>query len=112
MSSKGGGCKPNLTRMQLGYAPMSTGVIQLGGATMTGLVRKATLLSIGGVLLAGAAFAGIPAAANSQAPCIILMDFPNSTNNVGANPGVCNVGTLKVIVRDALNNPVAGSDVV
>jgi hypothetical protein len=79
---------------------------------MTGLVRKATLLSIGGLLLAGAAFAGIPAAANSSAPCIILMDFPNSTNNVGANPGVCNVGTLKVIVKDALNNPVAGSDVV
>ena len=79
---------------------------------MTGLVRKATLLSIGGLLLAGAAFAGIPAAANSQAPCIVLMDLPNSTNNVGANAGVCSQPALKVIVRDALNNPVAGSDVV
>jgi hypothetical protein len=80
---------------------------------MTGLVRKATLLTVCGLtLMAGAAMAGIPAAANSQKPCVILMDLPNSTNNVGANAGVCGQAALKVIVRDALNNPVANSDVV
>jgi len=79
---------------------------------MTGLVRKATLLSACGLVLAGAAMAGIPNAANSQKPCIILMDLSNSTNNVGANAGVCSQPALKVIVRDALNNPVANSDVV
>jgi hypothetical protein len=79
---------------------------------MTGLVRKATLLSACGLMLAGAAMAGIPNAANSQKPCVILMDLPNSPNNVGVNPGVCGQPALKVIVRDALNNPVANSDVV
>ena len=79
---------------------------------MTGLVRKATLLSACGLLLAGVSMAGIPNAANSQKPCVILMDYPNSPNNVGVNPGVCSVPALKVIVRDALNNPVNNSDVV
>jgi len=79
---------------------------------MTGLVRKATLLSACGLVLAGAAMAGVPNAANSQKPCIILMDLSNSKNNVGSNNGVCGQSGLKVIVRDALNNPVANSDVV
>jgi hypothetical protein len=80
---------------------------------MTGLVRKATLLSVCGLLIvAGAAVAGVPHAGNSQKPCVILMDLPNSTNNVGVNAGVCGINALKVIVRDALNNPVANSDVV
>ena len=80
---------------------------------MTGLVRKATLLSVCGLMLvAGAALAGVPNAANSQKPCVILMDVPNSTNNVGVNPGVCGINALKVIVRDALNNPVVNADVV
>jgi len=82
---------------------------------MTGLVRKATLLSACGLLLAGSAMAGIPNAANSQAPCIIVMDFPNSDNTAtlqGTEKGVCAVPALKVIVRDALNVPVANSDVV
>lgn len=79
---------------------------------MTGLVRKATLLSACGLVLAGAAMAGIPNATNSQKPCVILMDLSNSPNNVGVNPGVCSQPALKVIVRDALNNPVANSDVV
>lgn len=79
---------------------------------MTGLVRKATLLCVGGVLLAGAAMAGVPSPANSQAPCIVLMDMDNSTNSIGVNPGVCGQPALKVIVRDANNNPVAGSAVV
>jgi hypothetical protein len=79
---------------------------------MTGLVRKAALLSACGLVLAGAALAGVPNAANSQKPCIMLMDLSNSKNNVGVNNGVCGQSALKVIVRDALNNPVANSDVV
>jgi len=79
---------------------------------MTGLVRKATLLAACGLVVAGAAAAGIPNAANSQKPCVILADFPNSNQFGGVNPGVCVVNALKVIVRDALNNPVANSDVV
>ena len=77
---------------------------------MTGLVRKATYLSACGLMLAGAAMAGVPSAANSSAPCILLMDLPNT----GVNPGICQtlVPTLKVIVRDGLGNLVAGSDVV
>lgn len=79
---------------------------------MTGLVRKATLLTVCGLVVAGAAAAGVPSPAHSQAPCVVLMDLSNSPNNVGANAGVCGQPALKVIVRDALNNPVAGSDVV
>jgi hypothetical protein len=79
---------------------------------MTGLVRKATLLCVCGVLLAGAAMAGVPSPANSQSPCILLMDLPNSTNNVGGNAGVCGQPALLVIVRDAGNAPVAGATVV
>ena len=79
---------------------------------MTGLVRKATLLCVAGVLVAGAAMAGVPSPANSQKPCILLMDFGNSNNGVGANQGVCGQPALKVIVRDANNAPVAGATVV
>ena len=72
---------------------------------MTGLVRKATLLSACGLLLAGAAMAGIPNAANSPLPTspLIIAD--------GDNPGAA-CHTFAFVVRDALNNPVAGSDVV
>ena len=79
---------------------------------MTGLVRKTTLFTVCGLVVAGAAMAGVPSPANSQAPCVILMDFPNSQNSVGVNPAICSVPSLKVVVRDALNNPVSGSDVV
>src|SRR5215475_10671403 len=79
---------------------------------MTGLVRKATLLCVGGILVAGAAMAGVPSGANSQKPCILLMDFGNSTNGVGVNAGVCGQPALKVIVRDGNNMVVAGATVV
>ena len=79
---------------------------------MTGLVRKATLLSACGLVIAGAAMAGIPSPAFSQKPCVILADFPNSNQFGGVNPGICGINALKVIVRDGLNNPVANSDVV
>lgn len=67
---------------------------------MTGLVRKATILCIGGLLIAGAAMAGIPSAANSTIPtCITLADVPSFAS--------CNA----MVIRDANNNPVAGSSV-
>ena len=67
---------------------------------MTGLVRKATMLCVGGLLLAGAAVAGIPSAANSVIPaCIALTDAQSNAS--------CNA----MIIRDANNNPVAGASV-
>jgi hypothetical protein len=63
-------------------------------------------------MVAGAAMAGVPHAGNSQKPCVVLMDLSNSTANVGINAGICGTPALRVIVRDALNNPVANSDVV
>ncbi len=68
---------------------------------MTGLVRKTTLLSAGALLIAGAAMAGIPSAANSVIPsCITVSD--------GSLSGACNSMTI----RDAANNPVANVTVV
>src|SRR5215831_1003921 len=74
---------------------------------MTGLVRKATLLSAAGMLLiASAAMAGVPSAANSSAPeCVTL---------VGSLAGVPDAaaGQFTVIVRDLANNPLNGASVV
>src|SRR5262245_45652793 len=50
----------------------------------------------------------IPDGRNCSAPpTVVLMDLPNSNNHVGVNPGVC--GWFKVVIRDALSNPVANS---
>ena len=72
---------------------------------MTGLVRKATLLTAASLLLASVAMAGVPSAANSTAPdCISL---------VGSNAGTPDAtGTFTVIVRDLANNPLNGASVV
>jgi len=73
---------------------------------MTGLVRKATLLTACGCLVAGAAMAGIP-------------DPANSLLGTGINLGASNnVGTVdvrvekNVTIRDAFNNPIQNSTVV
>ena len=74
---------------------------------MTGLVRKATLLSAAGMLLiASAAMASVPSAANSTAPACISL--------VGSLAGVPDAaaGQFTVIVRDLANNPLSGSSVV
>jgi hypothetical protein len=72
---------------------------------MTGLVRKATLLTAAGLLAASAAMAGVPSAANSNVPgCVPL---------VGSTAGVPDGnGTFIVIVRDLANNPLSGASVV
>src|SRR5262245_16098635 len=82
---------------------------------MTGLVRKATLLTVCGLVIAGAAVANTPSPANSQKPCIMLMDFPNSNNNAGANAAMCAdplYDALHVVVRDGSNAPVQNAEVI
>ena len=72
---------------------------------MTGLVRKATLLTAAGLLAASAAMAGVPSAANSTTPSCVPL--------VGSSAGVPDAfGTFTVIVRDLANNPLSGASVV
>jgi len=72
---------------------------------MTGLVRKATLLTAAGLLAASAAMAGVPSAANSTTPACVPL--------VGSSAGVPDAfGTFTVIVRDLANNPLSGASVV
>jgi len=72
---------------------------------MTGLVRKAMLLSAAGILFATAALANVPSAGNSQVPsCFSLM---------GSLAGAPDAhGTFTVLVRDLANNPLNGASVV
>jgi len=71
---------------------------------MTGLVRKATLLTLCGLLVAGAAMAGVPSSATSSKPaCINLV----GTNGTVTDPA----GQFTVTVRDVANNAVANSQV-
>jgi hypothetical protein len=72
---------------------------------MTGLVRKATLLTAAGLLAASAAMAGVPSAANSNVPSCVSL--------VGSAAGVPDaLGTFTVTVRDLANNPLSGASVV
>src|SRR5262252_1224345 len=72
---------------------------------MTGLVRKATLLTAAGLLAASAAMAGVPSAANSTTPACISL--------VGSLSGVPDgAGQFTVTVRDLANNPLNGASVV
>ena len=73
---------------------------------MTGLVRKATLLTAAGLLAASAAMAGVPSAANSTTPaCIALVGNAAGVPDAG-------LGSFTVIVRDLANNPLNGASVV
>jgi hypothetical protein len=72
---------------------------------MTALVRKATLLTAAGLLIASAAMAGVPSAANSTTPSCISL--------VGSLGGVPDgAGTFNIVVRDLANNPLNGASVV
>lgn len=73
---------------------------------MTGLVRKATLLTAAGLLVASAAMAGVPSEGNSTKPACITL--------VGQLAGVPDAaaGQFTVIVRDLANNPINGASVV
>ena len=71
---------------------------------MTGLVRKATLLSVCGLLGASAAIAGVPSATNSIIGTGIQL--------VGTAGGVADVKGQKLItVKDAIGNTVQNSTV-
>lgn len=71
---------------------------------MTGLVRKATLLSGALLMIAGVAMAGVPSAANSPVTGGIQLG--------GTSGGVVDSKVQAVItVRDASNNPVVNSTV-
>ena len=73
---------------------------------MTGLVRKATLLTAAGLLAASAAMAGVPSAANSTTPaCITLVGSLSGVPDAAA-------GQFTVTVRDLANNPLNGASVV
>ncbi len=72
---------------------------------MTGLVRKATLFAVCGVLAASAAFASVPSPANSNVPgCVALVG--NSAGTIDA------AGQFTVTVRDLANLPINNSLVV
>ena len=73
---------------------------------MTGLVRKATLLTAAGLLIASAAMASVPSAGNSTTPLCVRL--------VGALAGVPDnaAGQFTIVVRDLANNPLNGASVV
>jgi len=71
---------------------------------MTGLVRKATLIGVCGLLAASTAFANAPSPGNSDVPAWIPV--------VGTNNGVVHPGrSITVTVRDFTNNPLSGQTV-
>ena len=73
---------------------------------MTGLVRKATLLTAAGLLVASAAMAAVPSAANSTTPsCITLVGSLSGVPDAAA-------GQFTIVVRDLANNPLNGASVV
>ncbi len=69
---------------------------------MTGLVRKATLLSLCGLLVAGVAMAGVPSSGTSTIPACIGLVGTNGTITDGSK-------LVTVTVRDIANNAVANS---
>jgi hypothetical protein len=69
---------------------------------MNGLIRKATLLTVGGLLVAGAAGAGVPSNANSTQPAgLLLVGYWNPPDPRG---------TFTYTIRDA-NNVAVGAGV-
>jgi len=73
---------------------------------MTGLVRKATLLGVCGLLIAAVASANVPDPSKSTVPGFIKVGGAQTTAGV-PDPTI----TYTVTVRDFANNPIAGSNV-
>lgn len=73
---------------------------------MTGLVRKASLLTACGLVVAAAAMAGVPSPGNSTKPAYVQLVGTSGTNV--ADPG----GSFTVTVRDFNNVAIVNSQVV
>ena len=73
---------------------------------MTGLVRKATLLAVCGLLSAGAAVAHVPDPANSEcpSPCIKVVGHDGTVGDP--------MGEYCITIRDFNNVPIENSSVV
>jgi hypothetical protein len=72
---------------------------------MTGLVRKATFLSVCGLLIAGSAMAFVPSPVTSTVPCGINLVGWNSTV---ADP----TGNFTIVVKDIAGNVVPNSPII
>jgi hypothetical protein len=73
---------------------------------MTGLVRKATLFAVCGLLAASAAFASVPSPANSTVPPCISLVGDDGAGTIDGD------GEFTVTVRDLANFPINNSLVV
>jgi hypothetical protein len=74
---------------------------------MTGLVRKATLLGVCGLLYAATALANVPSPANSTCCRWIFVGGFTSTAGTTADPSI----RCCITVRDFANNPIPGSNI-
>src|SRR5262245_15034220 len=85
---------------------------------MTGLVRKATLLTACGLLLAAAAMAGVPnptKTALASTKSIVSVGRDAANGNADPQSQILTLVTIpnnRVVVRDVNDAPVAGSSVV
>lgn len=79
---------------------------------MTGLVRKATLIGVCGLLAATTAFANAPSPGNSDLPAWISLVGSSAGIPTPNHPGLGgNDPNVTVVVRDFTNNPLAGQTV-
>lgn len=74
---------------------------------MTGLIRRATLLTAVGLLVASAAMAGVPSAGTSAQPAGISL-----VGHSGGTADGTSFGASTYTIRDAASNPVPNSVVV
>jgi len=72
---------------------------------MTGLVRKATLLSVCGLLIAGTAMAFVPSPVTSSVPCAISL-----VGRSGVTADV--VGQFNIVVKDIAGNTIPNAALV
>jgi hypothetical protein len=91
---------------------------------MTGLVRKATLLSVCGLLIGGAAMAGVPDPLQSDQPGKPAGSGAQAFINLGAGSSATSPGDVNIInavdpavtatyvIRDAFNNLVGNATIV
>lgn len=84
---------------------------------MTRVVRNAALLCVGGILVASAALANVPDPAHSTLSNFVAGNYHIIVEGktTGGTPDPCTdgrCGDYAVTVRDAANNPIAGSTVL